>query len=171
MTIRLTDAQQIKLEATTTRPVNIIRWEHSGTIELISCSGNIIFNGENYTGGGANIASIKDGRNATLSTPATKARIAELLAGNWRNGICQIYAIPSVPADGTSYALGEGLLQLDGMIATSRLSGGEITVTALHRYSQGNTPRNTIGEVASHIPPPGTILTWAGDQIVLEARR
>ena len=171
MTIRVLDSAYTKLLATSTRPINLIRWEHSGILELLSCSGPIVFNSEAYTEGGARIQSIQDGRSATLSTPATTARIAEVVSGNWRNGICQIYAIPGLPGDGLTYTLSEAVLQLDGMIVSSRFSGDDITLSILHKYSKGYTPPNLISEVCHHIPPAGTIISYNGDQMVLEARR
>lgn len=172
MPIHLPEASQNNLEADSTRPINLVRWEHAGFLELLSCSGeDITLNGEIYVSGGVNISSIKDGRTATLTEPSNPTRTAQVQNDTWRNGICQIYAIPAVPGNGTTYTSAEAVMQLDGLIDTSKDARGKITVAVVHRFSTGFTPRNTIDEIADYLPAPGTILIWEDTELVLEARR
>jgi hypothetical protein len=173
MARNLTAVQYNNLVATATRPINLVRWEHSGMLELLSCSGDITFGGEMYSAGGVEVDSIEDGRTATLSLPATPARVAEVINGNWRNGkICKIFAVPGLPEDDGDYALSQGILVLDGVIDSSQYANGMITVNAIHRYLRGNlTPRTSFNELSTHIPPSGTMLTWEGESYMLVSRR
>ncbi len=173
MSRRLSTAQFNNANAGATRPVNLVRWEHSGALELISGSGDITFDGELYTAGGLFSVTIDDGRSAVLTLPSTNARVAEVISGNWRNGkTCQIYSVPGLPDDNGVYALEEGLLVLDGVIDASSYANGTITVNAIHRYLRGNvTPRTTFNEFSIHIPPSGTIIEHEGDSYTLVSRR
>ncbi len=171
MPVTLTPAQLAAVDLPSTRPVMLVRLDHSGTQELLSCSGNIEFDGELYTAGGVSIDSVSDGSAASLSLPATPERVAEVQNGTWRHAVCKIYAVPAVPGDSGSYVTADAILMLDGVIMASSFSGGKVSVSAIQRSLDGsNTPRNTISEVASHIPPPGSILTWT-TSITLVARR
>jgi len=173
MPIKLTPAKFSNAAAPSTRPVRLVRWEHSGALELLSCSGDITYNGEIFTAGGVNVLSVEDGRRATLSLPATPERVQEVINGNWRNGkICQIYAVPGLPADDGVYELEEGLLELDGIIDSSQYSGGTITINAVHKYLKGNlTPRTTFNAFSVHILPAGTVIEWEGQSYTLVSRR
>ena len=95
----LTVAQQANAEAASTRPVHVIAWEHSGSEELLSCTGDIILDSKLYTAGGLKVSSIQDDKAATITLPATSARIAEIQNNDWRGGTCKIYAIPAAPGD------------------------------------------------------------------------
>ena len=173
MARELTPAQLANVELTSTRPIFIGRVRHSPTEELLSSSGLVLYDGESYTAGGFNIDSMSSvGDSATLSLPATVARIAEVQNGTWRGGACQLYAIPGTPDDIGIYDEEDGFLLLDGVIDSSVFSGDRITINVVHRrLNAGNTPRNTLSEVCRHIPPPGTILIAADGSVTLESRR
>jgi len=141
-----------------TRPVALVRIEHSGLLELLSETGTIIFDGEVYTAGGITVDSVADGESATLSMPVTSDRISEIQGSTWVNGVCQIYFVPGTTDDTAEYTAAQGVLSLDGMIASSSFSGNKISIKAVHRSLGKNyTPRNIISEVCNHIPPPGSI--------------
>jgi len=168
----LTESQSSYLGQESSRPINVVKWEHSGSEELLSCSGDVVFNSEAYSAGGLNISVIRNSHSATITLPATPARIAEVQNGTWRNGTCLIYAIPSDVSRTGNHASTEGVLQIDGIIVSSRYSGNEIAVSVIHKNLDGNyTPRNIADEVCNHIPPPGTLLVWDDENIVLESRR
>lgn len=172
MSRELTPTQIANTKATATRPVIIARLAHSGMVELLSASGSIVFNGELYQEGGFSLGSIKNGDSASIALQATPARTEQVYSGAWRYGVCQIYMIPGVPEDSGEYAASAGVLLLDGVITQSSYSGGRIVVSAKQVSLSGNyTPRNLIGEVCNFIDPPGTVLGWQGDIIVLESRR
>jgi hypothetical protein len=172
MSRTLTPEQTANSTEARTRPVVIVRLAHSGSIERLSCSGSIVFDGELYAAGGINLGSISNGTGATLALSATPARVSEVQSGSWRYGICQIFMIPGVPEDSGEYEAGAGVLLLDGQISQSQFQAGRVNVSARQITLSGNyTPRNLIGEVCSHIDPPGTVLNWQGDITVLESRR
>ena len=168
----LTAGQLSNLAETATRPINIMSIEHSGSAELLSCSGDVIYDGESYAGGGVEIRRINNTISASLTMPATATRITESQNGTWRGGACKIYAIPALPSDGNSFTAAEGVLILDGVILTSSFSSDRITLSIVHVNLDGNyTPRNTIDEACYHVPSPGTILSWEGENLVLVSRR
>lgn len=168
----LTAGQLSNVGGANTRPINIVSIEHSGSIELLSCSGELSYDGDTYAGGGINIRRIENNRSATLTLPATATRITESQNGTWRGGTCKIYAIPALPTDSNIFVLADGLLILDGVISTSSFATDRITVTVVHSNLDGNyTPRNLIDEACNHVPSPGSILTWEGENIVLVSRR
>lgn len=172
MSRTLTASQIANTKEIATRPVLIVRLAHSGSTELLSASGDIVFNGELYQEGGFTLDGIRNGDSASLTLQATPARVAEVTSGAWRHGVCQIYLIPGVPEDSGEYAAAAGVQMLDGIITQSSYNAGRIAVSAKQISLSGNyTPRNLIGEVCSFIDPPGTVLGWQGDNIVLESRR
>ena len=168
----LTAGQLSNVEEVATRTINIVEIEHSGSIERLSCSGALSYDGADYTFGGVNIRRIENNRSATLTLPATATRITESQNGTWRNGTCKIYAIPALPTDSNIFAAADGVLVLDGFISTSSFANDRVTVTVVHVNLDGNyTPRNLIDEACNHVPSPGSILTWEGENIVLVSRR
>ena len=167
----LTEAQLANLELASTRPVYCVWLEHSGSAELLSSSGPVVYNTLPFVGGGVNVKKIVDSRNATLTLSASATRIAEVQNGTWRNGRCIIYAIPADPGEDSIYTAEEGVTLLDGVIDDSKYSDDVITIQAIHSNLDGNlTPRNTYDEVANHIPAPGTVIAWDNETLVLESR-
>jgi hypothetical protein len=173
MTVGITTGQFNNTGETSTRPIRVVRLEHSGSLELISENGDIEFNGELFSAGGIMAMSVGDGRRATLTLSGSATRIAESVAGRWRNGkICQIYAVPGLPTDTGVYDLEDGVLLLDGIIDSSEYSGGVVTVRAIHKHLRGNlTPRQTFNVYSQYIPAPGSIVEWGGESYVLRSRR
>lgn len=169
----LTSKQFRNVTADQTRPVNIIKWEHSGVIELLSCSGPITFEGEYYLPGGANLKNIKSGREATIEVFASQTRINECMSGAWKGRkACQIFNIPAVPTDGSAFEAVDGFLQLDGVIENSKLGKDIVTVQILHKgITQFKTPRLSYSELSTLIPPPKTILKYGGSEYVLKAKK
>lgn len=173
MTIGINTTQWTNTGEVSTRPVRVMRWEHSGSLELLSESGDIQFNGELFGEGGISSIAVDDGRRATITLPGTTTRIAESVAGRWRNGkICQIYAVPGLPGDTGVYTLAEGILLLDGIIDASDYSGGVVSVRVMHKHLRGNlTPRQTFNLYSEYIPGPGSLVEWEGETYMLRARR
>jgi hypothetical protein len=173
MTVGITTGQFNNTGEVSTRPVRVIRWEHSGSLELLSESGDIEFNGELFSAGGILSLSVDDGRRATITLNGTTTRIAESVAGRWRAGkICQIYAVPGLPSDTGVYTLAEGLLLLDGIIDASEYSGGAVSVRVVHKQLRGNlTPRQTFNLYSEYIPNPGALVSWEGETYMLRSRR
>jgi hypothetical protein len=168
----LTAGQLSNVGEVATRPINIMSIEHSGSEELLSCSGDLSYDGDTYTGGGVNIQRIENTRSATLTMPATATRITESQNGTWRGGTCKIYSIPALPTDSNIFAAADGVMVLDGVILTSSFVQDKIKLTIVHINLDGNyTPRNLIDEACNHVPSPGTILSWEGENIVLVSRR
>lgn len=169
----ITTAQFNNLREVATRPINLIRWELSGSLELLSTSGQVTFDDEVYSAGGVDLVSIEDSVRAVLSVPADADRVAQTLGGTWRNGrICQIYAIPAMPGDSGEYTTDDGLLILDGIINRPSLQSGRVVVEVVHKFMNGRlTPRATFNEITNHIPAAGTTLTWEGETFTLKARR
>lgn len=173
MSVGITTTQLANTSLTSTRPIRVIRWEHAGYLELLSESGAVEFNGELFGAGGLSSLSMDDGRSATITMPGTRTRIAESINGRWRNGkICQIYAIPALPADAGVYDLEDGVLLLDGIIDSSEYSGGNLTIRAVHKHLRGNlTPRLTFNAYSQYLPSPGTLLDYDGETYMLKSRR
>lgn len=167
-----TEAQVDNLDLPSTRPIYCVWLEHSGSAELLSSSGPVVFNTLPFQGGGVNVKRILDSHSATLVLPATATRNAEVQNGTWRNGRCVIYAVPAAPSDGNVFTGDEGFVLLDGIIDDSKLADDRVTLQVIHTNLDGNyTPRNTADEVCNHIPAPGTVLLWDGDPQILESRR
>ena len=173
MSVGITTTQWSNTGEVSTRPVRVVRWEHSGSLELLSESGDIEFNGELFGAGGILSLSVDDGRRATITLNGTTARIAESVAGRWRTGkICQVYAIPALPEDAGVYDLEDGLLLLDGIIDGSDYSGGVVTVRVVHKHLRGNlTPRQTFNLYSEYIPNAGALVEWEGESYMLRSRR
>ena len=173
MTVGITTAQWTNTGEVSTRPIRVMRWEHSGSLELLSESGGIEFNGELFSAGGVFSISVEDGRRATITLNGTTARIAESVAGRWRTGkICQIYAVPGLPTDTGVYALEDGLLLLDGIIDASEYSNGVVSVRVVHKHLRGNlTPRQTFNLYSEYIPNPGSLVEYDGESYMLRSRR
>jgi hypothetical protein len=172
MPLALTDTQRDNAQGTSTRPIIIVQIEHSGALELLSASGPVVFDSDLYSAGGLNMGGIQDGENASLSLPSTATRIAEVQNGTWRGGICKIYAIPASPDDTGEYATTDAVLLIDGLILSSAFTGSAVTVNVIQQSMTGKlTPRHTLSEVCSHIPPPGDVLTWQNSSITFESRR
>lgn len=168
----VTAAQQANLEADATRPVYLVSWEHSGSEELLSCAGEVIFDGQTFTAGGLRVTQISDSRSATISLPATATRVGETQHGTWRQGACKIWQIPAAPSDGDTFDAADGILLIDGEIRSSAFSGEGISVAVSHRtLSQQLTPRHTYDAVTVFSPAAGTVLTWEGDKLILESPR
>lgn len=171
MPLEITEQQESNLQQTATRPVYIIRHAHSGVDEYASCSGEIVYDGQLYDAGGANVTSMQDSRQATFTLPATPDRIAQVKNGTWRDGDCVIYHIPGLPSDDGTYDTSEAILVLSGKIRTSGFTNGRITVNATHTNNLNKiSPRHTWDEVCPHVPAAGTEIAWEGDRLILTTR-
>lgn len=173
MTVGITTGQWTNTGEVSTRPIRVVRFEHSGSLELISESGDIEFNGELFSAGGIKQITVEDGRRATLTLSGSTTRIAESVAGRWRTGkICQIYAVPGLPEDTGVYDLEDGVLLLDGIIDASDFSGGVVTVRAIHKHLRGNlTPRQTFNVYSQYLPAVGSLVEYDGESFLLRSRR
>ena len=171
MTRQLTDEQLGRLNRDATRPVVLVSWAYPGEVELLSCGGDVVFDGEVYTPGIVTVRSIPNSRGASFSLSATRERIGDCLNGTWRGGICKVYALPG-DAGQRAFTLGEEILLLDGTITAASFTAGSISVDAVHKNLDGNfTPRNIVEEVATDLAPPGSIIEWQGGELVLEGVR
>jgi len=173
MARELTSTQQSNVEAGATRPIYLVEWNHSGTVEYLSCSGDVLYGdgspNQTYSAGGITIARLEDSKTATLILPATAARVAEIQNNTWRTGICKITAILAAPGDSPVYAAADGLLVLDGVIESSSFSGETVTVTAKSKYYTGALiPRFTYDDVVTSAPAVGTVSTWEGENYSYE---
>lgn len=163
-----TDAMLANLQADSTKPVYVVQIAHGSTPELLSASGPVEFDGEDYAGF-VNVSTVTNGESATLTLPATAQRAMQVQNGIWRNGYCKIYALPALPADGNKYTSAEGLLVLDGVILTSVLARNTVQVSVVHKYLAGKTtPGDLYDAVCNHMPAPGTVLVWEGERLILE---
>jgi len=173
MARELTSTQHTNVAAGATRPIYLVEWNHSGTVEYLSCSGTVQYGSgspvQTYTAGGLTVTGIEDSKTATIVLPATAARITEILGNTWRGGICKITAILAAPGDTPLYAAADGLLMLDGLIETSTFSGETITVVAKCKYYTGAlVPRFTFNDVTGIIPAVGSVSTWEGENYSYE---
>ncbi len=167
-----TSQQEENVRANETRPIYLICWQHSGLLELLSCSGNVVFDSMAFNPTGTKIRSIADSQSAIITMPATAQRITEVQNSTWRDGECKIYCLPAKPASSSGYTRAESILQLNGTIISSSFSGELITVNAVQNSFDGKlSPRNRLDEFGSHMPAAGTVLTWEGSQVVLVARK
>jgi hypothetical protein len=168
----VTPGLQTNLSAEATRPIYLVAWEHSGSEELLSCAGEVIFDSQTFTAGGLRVTQISDSRSATLSLPATSTRVTETQNGTWRGGACKIWQIPASPSDGDTFDAEDGILLIDGEIRSSAFAGEDISVSVSHRtLSQKLTPRHTVDAVTAFCPAPGTIISWEGEKLILESPR
>lgn len=155
------------------RDITLIRWEHSGALELLSCNDLIEFDGESYQAGGVSSPpEIVDRREATIVMPATPDRVQESEQGVWREGICEIWKIPAAPGDEFQYPLERGKLQLKGVIDTSEAVDGVLTVRAVHQdLGASQSPRVTINQVLDQVLVEGTIIIDGTSTLALQSVR
>jgi hypothetical protein len=174
MPAEFSSTQLARASAEVTRPIMLVELEHSGTAELFSTGGTVIFDGRTFQGGGIEVVSMEGNRSATLELPATPARLLEVQRGLYRKGICNIWYLPAPPAGAESYAAEEGHLVLPGEIRASRYSdsGGFVQLDAVHRETADTySPRTTVDQVTPFATAAGSQIAWEGDIIVLEAPR
>lgn len=169
----LSDSQEANVSAEVTRPIFICELAHSGTPELLSSSGEVVYDGRIFAAGGCRVASIADAASATIELPWSPDRLREIQTGAWREGMCKIWAIPGAPEDGAQvYDAADGILMLDGQIRASGFSGNRVTVSVAHVSSLSRiSPRHTFESICNFIPAAGTTISWEGDTVTLESRR
>lgn len=169
----LTDSQRAAVDPGATKPLFVCEIAHSGTPELLSASGEVVYDGRIFAAGGCRVTAISDASSATIELPWSPARVNEVETGAWRNGICKIWAIPALPDDVEQvYGAADGILMLDGQIKSSGFSGDRISVNATHVSALARlSPRHTFEAVCNHIPAAGSTITWEGDVLTLESRR
>lgn len=154
-------------EATATRPLFVVKINHSGTEEYLSCIGAVTFDGDSYVAGGAEISGLSDSM-ATIRLPATSTRIGEVQDSDWRGGICVVYALYYDSMTDVVFAASDGVPIIDGLIDSSGFSGDFVTIVAKHKNLLGkNTPVLTFDDACNHMPVPGEVLTWEGVDIVI----
>ena len=168
----LTAGQTTNVEAASTRPIYIIDFGHSGATEYLSCSGDVTYGGQAYTGGELRVTQIVDSDVATITMPATSTRVTEVTTSTWRNGSVVIRLIPGAPGDSGTYTSSpdEAIVVMDGIIQSSNMSGEVITVTVKNKYFTGAlAPRLRLDQIAHHIPPVGSTSTWDSEEYSHEA--
>lgn len=166
----LTAWQLDNCDSATAKPICLMQLNHSGTVEYLSATGAVTYDGQLYTAGGFNINSIVDSRSATFTLAATPARMAEVTRSTYRRGICIIYYIPGVDGDTPTYTADKGVLMLDGRIDTSGVSDGLVTVVAMNKYLTGRLgPGYTFNQFCSHMPAPGSSIVWEGETVPFES--
>lgn len=155
-----------------TRPIYVVELAHSGISELLSASGEVVYDGRVFTAGGCTVTEIQDALSASLELPWSPARVGEIQTGAWRGGICKVWAIPGLPeSENQVYAEEDGVLMVDGKIRSSSFSGNRIRVSAEQVSSLSRmSPRYTYESVCNHIPPAGTQIVWDGMTITLQTR-
>ena len=167
----LTPAQEANVAADVTRAVVFMVLNHSGVEELLSATGDLVYDGQPYEGGGVQIVSISDSQSATFTLPATPERVSQVEKGDWRHGSCRIYTIPAMPGDDAIYEADEAFLLIDGEIQLSAFRGGKVTVNVTHHNNANRiSPSHTWDEVCHHIPAAGSILSWEGKELILSAQ-
>jgi len=172
MSRTLTTSQNTAVDSGSTRPIFVTQINHSGTIEYLSSSGELIFDGLPYVPG-IRISSIQDASAATIEFPWSPARVAEIQSGAWRGGVCRVWAVPALPDEESPvYDLADGILMLDGQIRASSFSGDRVSVSAAHVSAISKlSPRHTFESVCSFIPASGSKIIWEGEVLTLESRR
>jgi hypothetical protein len=142
-----------------TSPIFLIEIKHDGsttekfiTSDVESVSGY---------GPGASITKLND-NTAEITLPATPDRIAEVVAGDWRQGPCTIWARGEQSADQFTI--------LSGTIDSSRYIGGAILVTVMTGTLLGQfTPVYTYDAYAHYMPADGEVMDWDGDLVVAQS--
>ncbi|WP_027949873.1 hypothetical protein [Haliea salexigens] len=169
----LTTSQLQNASQPATRPIYIVALEHSGVEELLSSSGDVVYDGQNFLAGGITVSGISNTRSATLTLPWSTTRMTEIQNGSYRGGSCKIWYIPGVPSDtDLIFDAEDGVLVMDGEIQSSRFSGDRVNITAAHiSNSAVYSPRTTLDEVTSYAVAPGYQIKWEGEILVLEASR
>lgn len=158
--------------AAATEEVYLIRWEHSGSMETISTSGQRVFDGESYSGGVFDKVST-NGLNATLTLPADSNRAAEVNNGTWRGRkICKIYSVAADAGMAETFTVDQAFLVMDGIIETSGIANGRITVKVVHKNLSGkNTPRHNYNRVSSLLTPIGSVVSNDDDRFTASGVR
>jgi len=169
MPISLTTTQLSNIAAAATRPIYLVQLNHSGTLEYLSCSGAVTYDGQAYTAGGARLKGIRGARSATIEIKQTSTRIGEIQTSAWRGGVCKIYYIPALPTDTPTYTTADAILVFDGLIDISSAQGESLTIQAKNKYLTGvMAPVLTVNQICNHIPPPGTVTTWEGEKVTTQ---
>lgn len=167
---QVTDAHLANMMEVVTRPIYLLQLNHSGTVEYLSCSGECTFDSQVYTPGGASIGNVVNAKEATVVVPNSPARVDELQTNAWRDGICKLYYIPALPADGNAFVVADAILMLDGIIDSSGLRGETLNIVAKNKWLTGNmSPVYTFDQVCNHIPPAGSTLEWDNTTVVLDS--
>ena len=165
----LNSTQQTNVEAGSTRPIYLVEWQHAGTTEYLSCSGDVTYDGQLYSEGGLTITSLEDSKTATLVLPATATRVTQIQNNDWRLGICKITAILAAPSDTPTYSASDGVLMLDGVIEQTSFAGETISVIAKCKYYTGAlVPKFTYDDVVTETPAVGTTSTWEDENYSYE---
>lgn len=155
--------------------------------ERLSTNGDQVVAGEVYAGGDVALGALGNWTQARLRLRPTAERVARLMAPDWRNTACRIWQLstadyPELIEPGyvePGYALqgrvqAEPLQLLDGVLASGGVSqNGFLELSVTHRALVRRwTPRLRIAPpLCNHLPPPGTRIEWAGEVVVLEARK
>lgn len=161
------------VSANSTRPIYLVQLQYAATIEYLSTSGPIKFDGVDYVAGGVDVENIASGQRVSLSLFASASRVAETVSGTWRGAkLCKVFAIPAAPASEPIYTLDQGIPAIDGYIDTARVSGNKISVVAIHKhYANAYTPRLNCSELSIYTPPAGSVFTWQGGSYTLASKR
>lgn len=167
----LSARQQANVLSEASAEIYLVRWEHSGTLELLSSNGRIVYDGEVYLPGVINEPSIEDDASATITMPGNPQRIADSINGTWRNGICQIIHLTAETDHLGTFTQEMGFLHLDGVIVNSPVGGNDIvSVGIVHKsITERLTPRHVAAEFMSDIPVVGSTFTHEGVSVILRS--
>lgn len=158
--------QYDRLTRKETRPIVLVRLEYGSPLERLSCSGEVTFDGEVYTAGGANLKRLQGGRAALIDIRATSERVGIVEESLWIGGLCQIYYIPGLPSETPTYTLQQGFLLVDGIIDGATLSDDRIQVNVINKYLKGQmSPVLHLSTICNHVPAAGSITEWEGEKL------
>lgn len=180
----ITEEQFLLLDDTVTRPIYLIEIDAGGQ-EKLSTGGDVTVGEDLYHGGSAGLRALDDWSAARIVLPATAERVQQVIDQDWRRGRCDIYLVAAgrfpllldqdyVEEDyfmqGDVYAA--PLLLLPGVLtgASYGNSGVEFEVQHVSRVAKWSPAVRIAPPVFNHLPRPGTVISWAGEQFVLEAR-
>lgn len=166
-----------------TMPVYLVEINLSGQ-ERLSTSGDRTVGDEVYAGGDVGVRGLDNWAAAQIRLRATPERVAQVLAPGWRGADCRIWLLPyyEYPRliedgyydDGLAMSgpyTAAPILLLDGVL-TGAAVGDAVELSVAHRAAVARwVPGIRIAApLCNHLPRPGTVFTWAGDNYTLEAR-
>jgi len=150
-------------------PILLCQLNHSGTVEYLSASGAITYDGQAYAPGGFNLVNLKDSASSAIQIAPTAARVTQIINKTYKNGIYKLIYIPAISTDSTTFAAAAGKLIFDGIIDISVFGNEYVTVQGYNKYLRGNlSPGYVFNQFCNHIPPAGSTLTWGSETVAFE---